>query len=206
MQPDIGVTFATVLRTLLRQDPNVILVGETRDAETAHMAIEASMTGHLVLTSVHTNGALEAVGRLVDLGIDRNAIANGLNGVLHQRLARRICAACAEPFEYPAPTVDMLYRAGALLPGESPTLRRGRGCPTCANTGFKGRIALYEVVVVSEAVREAITNSSDDLTVLRAAARASNSIIEMPRYAGVLVAMGLTAPGEVLHVLQRGGG
>ncbi len=202
VQPDIGVTFATVLRTLLRQDPNVIMVGETRDLETARMAIEASMTGHLVFTSVHTNGALEAVVRLADLGIERYAIANGLVGVLHQRLVRRTCAGCAEPFEYPAQTVEMLYRVGAFMPGEKHALRRGRGCALCNNTGFKGRIALYELLVVSDPVRDAITNSTD-LAVIRAAARSSGALIEMARYAGVLVAMGLTAPGEVLHLLQR---
>lgn len=204
VQHDIGVSFATVLRTLLRQDPDVIMVGETRDTETARMAVEASMTGHLVLTSVHTNGALEAVGRLVDLGIEPYAIANALLGVLHQRLVRRICASCAEPFEYPAPMVEGLRRVGALLPTENPVLRRGRGCTVCGNTGFKGRVAIYEMVVAGEAMRDAITNTAD-VGALRTAARASNAIIEMPRYAGVLVAMGLTAPGEVLHLLQRNG-
>ncbi len=200
---DIGVTFAAVLRTLLRQDPNVIMVGETRDLETARMAIEASMTGHLVLTSVHTNGALEAVVRLADIGIEQYAIANGLNGVLHQRLVRRMCRACAAPFDYPPQTLEMLHRAGAFLPGERHALERGRGCAQCGGTGFKGRVALYELLVVSEAVRDAITHSTD-LAAVRAAARQSGSFLDMARYAGVLVAMGITAPGEVLHLLQRG--
>lgn len=202
VQPDIGVTFATVLRALLRQDPNVILVGETRDSETARIALEASMTGHLVLTSVHTNGAPEAVVRLDDLGAERYAIAASLAGVLHQRLVRRLCATCAQPFEYPAALIESFYRLGVLAPGMTHTFQRGVGCAQCQGTGFKGRVALYELLTMTDAVRDTIVQKPD-VAALRATARAEGSIIEMSRYAGQLVAAGLTAPGEVLHLIQR---
>ena len=125
---------------MLRQDPDVIMVGETRDQETARMAVEASTTGHLVLTSMHTNSALEAVFRLLDLGVERYAIANSLLGVLHQRLVRKLCASCSEEGEYPAPIIERLYRAGAFQQQDAPRLRRNVGCQRCGGTGFKGRV------------------------------------------------------------------
>ena len=204
VQADVGVTFGAILRGLLRQDPDVILVGETRDRETARIAVEASMTGHLVLTSVHTNGALDAVLRLSDLGVERYAIANGLIGVLHQRLVRRICPACAEPFEYPDPVIEMLHKYGAFLPGERPTLQRGKGCPRCNGTGFRGRVGLYELLSVNESVRDAVASGADQAE-LRAAATSGNALIDLARYAGILVGSGMTVPGEVLHLLQRVG-
>ncbi len=202
VQTEIGTTFGLVLRTLLRQDPNVIMVGELRDHDTARTAVEASMTGHLVLTSVHTNGALDAVMRLADLGVERYAIANGLIGVLHQRLVRRACPHCSEPFEYPEPIVEQFFKVGALLPQEKPVFKRGKGCPQCAMTGFKGRIGLYELLVVTDAVRDAIASGAD-MPALRAAS--AGAMIDLARYAGVAVGMGLTVPGEVLHLLQKVG-
>ncbi|MEZ4393966.1 MAG: ATPase, T2SS/T4P/T4SS family [Polyangiales bacterium] len=204
VQPEIGVTFATVLRALLRQDPNVILVGETRDAETLRIALEASMTGHLVLTSVHTNGAPEAVVRLDDLGAERYAVAAAVAGVLHQRLVRRICGACAEPFVYPSQLVDAFFRLGALTPGVSYTFQRGAGCSQCQGTGFKGRVAIFELLTMTDALRETIVHKPE-VTALRATARAEGSLYDLARYAGQLVAAGLTAPGEVLHLIQRPG-
>jgi type IV pilus assembly protein PilB len=193
-------SFASILRALLRQDPNVIMVGETRDRETAKMAVEASTTGHLVLTSMHTNSALETMFRLLDLGVERYAIANSLLGVLHQRLARRLCPACSEPYEYPAPIVERLFRAGAFQPHEKPTLRRGVGCARCAGTGYKGRVAVTELLVASDAVRTAFSAGAD-LSQLRPVAR-NGALFEMPRCAGAILGMGVTAPGEVLHLLQ----
>ena len=160
VQPDI-TSFASVLRALLRQDPNVIMVGETRDRETAKMAVEASTTGHTVLTSMHTNSALETMYRLLDLGVERYAIANSLLGVLHQRLARRLCPACSEPYEYPAPIIERLFRAGAFQPHEKPTLRRAVGCARCGGTGYKGRVAVTELLVASDAVRTAFSAGAD---------------------------------------------
>ncbi len=196
-------SFASVLRALLRQDPNVIMVGETRDHETARMAVEASTTGHMVLTSMHTNSALEAVYRLLDLGVERYAIANSLVGVLHQRLVRRLCPACTEPCEYPQPLVERLYRVGAFYAQEKPVLRRGVGCQRCRGTGFKGRVAVCELLVASDAVRTAFSAGAD-LSQLRLVAR-NGALVELPRYAGVLLGMGVTVPGEVLHLLQNVG-
>jgi type IV pilus assembly protein PilB len=203
VQPEIGTTFAVVLRALLRQDPDVILVGETRDQETARMALEASMTGHLVITSLHTNGALESVARLADLGVDRFALADTLLGVLHQRLVRRCCPNCTEPFEYPQPLVDRLYRVGAFLPQEKPTLSRGKGCPRCSGSGFKGRVAVLELLVANDAIRAAIAAGAG-LAGFREAA-SKGALVELARYAGILLAGGVTVPGEVLHLLQAVG-
>jgi type II secretory ATPase GspE/PulE/Tfp pilus assembly ATPase PilB-like protein len=197
-------SFASVLRALLRQDPNVIMVGETRDHETARMAVEASTTGHMVLTSMHTNSALEAVYRLLDLGVERYAIANSLVGVLHQRLVRRLCPGCTEPCDYPQPLIDRLYRIGAFYAQEKPVLRRGVGCQRCRGTGFKGRVAVCELLVASDAVRTAFSAGAD-LSQLRMVAR-NGALVELPRYAGVLLGMGVTVPGEVLHLMQNVGG
>jgi type II secretory ATPase GspE/PulE/Tfp pilus assembly ATPase PilB-like protein len=199
VQPEI-TSFASILRALLRQDPNVIMVGETRDRETAKMAVEASTTGHTVLTSMHTNSALETMYRLLDLGVERYAIANSLLGVLHQRLARRLCPACSEPYEYPAPIVERLFRAGAFEPHEKPILRRAVGCARCGGTGYKGRVAVTELLVASDAVRTAFSAGAD-LSQLRPVAR-NGALFEMPRCAGAILGLGVTAPGEVLHLLQ----
>src|SRR5205807_1909548 len=109
------------------------------------------------LTSMHTNSALEAVFRLLDLGVERYAIANSLVGVLHQRLVRRLCTACSEPADYPAPIVERLYRAGAFTSGEQPTMRRAVGCPRCSGSGYKGRVGVTELLVASDAVRTAFS-------------------------------------------------
>ncbi len=203
VQAEIGTTFAAVLRALLRQDPDVVLVGETRDAETAKMAVEASMTGHLVMTSVHSNSAVDAVVRLGELDVERYAVANSLLGVLHQRLVRRMCPSCAEPFEYPKPIVDRLYRVGAFRQKDRPVLKHGKGCERCGGTGYKGRLALYELLGVNDQVRAAISAGADAPTIARAAG--SGALLPLARYAGVAVGQGHTTPGEVLHLLQQVG-
>lgn len=196
--PEI-TTFASVLRAMLRQDPNVIMVGETRDRETARMAVEASMTGHLVLTSMHTNSALEAMFRLLDLGVERYAIGNSLLGVIHQRLVRRLCSRCAEPSDYPSTVIERLYRAGAFTDSDRPTLHRAVGCQRCNGTGYKGRAAVTELLVATDAVRTAFSSGAD-LSQIRPVAR-NGGLIELTRCAGALLAMGATTPGEVLHLL-----
>jgi type II secretory ATPase GspE/PulE/Tfp pilus assembly ATPase PilB-like protein len=202
VQPEI-TSFASVLRSMLRQDPNVIMVGELRDQETARMAVEASTTGHLVLSSLHTNSALEAVFRLLDLGVERYAIANSLLGVLHQRLVRRLCPSCSEETDYPPAIIERLYRAGAFAQHETPRLRRGVGCARCGGTGYKGRVAVTELLVASDAVRTAFSAGAD-LSQLRPVAR-NGALFELARCAGALLALGATSPGEVLHLMQSVG-
>ena len=181
----------------------MIMVGETRDQETARMAVEASTTGHTVLTSMHTNSALEAMFRLLDLGCERYAIANSLLGVLHQRLVRKLCPNCSETCEYPAPIIERLQRAGAFASNEAPALRRGVGCQRCNGTGFKGRAAVTELLVASDAVRTAFSAGAD-LSQLRPVAK-NGALFEMHRCAGALLSLGVTTPGEVLHLLQNVG-
>jgi type IV pilus assembly protein PilB len=198
---DNGSTFGSILRALLRQDPDVIMVGELRDSDTARMAVEASNTGHLVITSLHTNGAIEAIVRLLDLEVERYALSNSLACVLHQRLVRRICKECVEPFEYPMPILELLAKTGALRPGQEVTLYRGKGCQKCNGSGFRGRAALYEMLVVNDPVREAISKGIDGIQLKQIAS--AGALVDMSRYAGLLITAGVTVPGEVLQYLQQ---
>jgi type IV pilus assembly protein PilB len=155
-----GLTFAAALRSILRSDPDVILIGEIRDHETAQIAIEAALTGHLVLSTLHTNDAPSAVTRLTEMGIEPFLVGSALDSVLAQRLARRLCARCKEPYT-PTPE-DLLQARFPWSPGEElPVLFRPVGCPGCAKTGYKGRLALHEVMSVSEEIeRLAVSRSS----------------------------------------------
>ncbi|HZU84731.1 MAG TPA: ATPase, T2SS/T4P/T4SS family [Polyangiaceae bacterium] len=201
VHPEAGTTFATVLRALLRQDPNIMLVGEMRDAETARIAVEASLTGHLVLSSLHTNGTLEAVARMRDMGIEPYALANGLLAVLHQRLVQRTCPHCVEPFDYPPFVIDALARQGVLPAGQQAQLMRGAGCARCRNTGLRGRVAACGLLLVNDELRDAIGHRAS-LGELRAIA-AKGAHVDLARYAGALLRMGITVPGEVLPLLQH---
>lgn len=151
VQPAVGLTFAAALRAMLRQAPNVIMVGEIRDRETAEIALQAALTGHLVCSSLHTNDAVGAVTRLIDLGAKPYLVAAGLRGVVAQRLVRRVCAACAER---EAPTVaEWRQLAGSGLPPTGVMFVRGRGCTACQGTGYLGRIGIFEVLEVDAALR-----------------------------------------------------
>ena len=141
----IGLTFARGLRTILRSDPEVILVGEIRDEETAKTAIQAALTGHLVLTTLHTNDAAGAIARLRNLGVDPDLLPAAINCIVSQRLARRLCVHCTEQY---APTEDEIARAGLINVGSVPALHRGAGCLQCGGTGYQGRIAFYEVMPI----------------------------------------------------------
>jgi type IV pilus assembly protein PilB len=149
----IGLTFAKVMRSVLRQDPDVILIGEIRDLETALIATEAALTGHVVLTTLHTNNALQAVTRLVEIGVDPYLVAPTTMGVLSQRLVRRICSSCKEQYQ---PTDSELAAHFTGWQGVPVTLYRGRGCPKCSGTGYSGRVGIYEFIEVSERMRELI--------------------------------------------------
>ncbi len=158
MQERIGLNFASALRSFLRQDPNIVLVGEVRDFETAEVAIKAAMTGHLVLSTLHTNDAPSSINRLMNMGIEPFLVATSVHLIVAQRLVRRVCTFCKEPFEMPAAALVDL----GFTEQEAKTLKlfKGRGCERCSNTGYKGRIALYEVMVVGDETRELILSGA----------------------------------------------
>ena len=155
MKEQIGLNFAAALRAFLRQDPNIILVGEIRDFETAEIAIKAALTGHLVLSTLHTNGAPETITRLMNMGIEPFLVATSVHLICAQRLVRRICNECAEVVEDAGADAD---RRRAIRPEEAKTVKiqKGKGCGTCNNTGYKGRTGLYEVMEVDDEIRELV--------------------------------------------------
>lgn len=164
IHPKIGLTFAATMRAFLRADPDVIMIGEMRDKETADIAIEASLTGHLVFSTIHTNSAVETVVRLLDLGCDPFNFSDAMLGVLAMRLCKRICQNCREPYEPGEEERDDLLQAYGT-PGSLPaafnslpalTLFRGRGCSACNHTGYRGRVPIHELLVVSERLKELI--------------------------------------------------
>ena len=156
VQEKVGLTFSKALRTLLRQDPDVIMVGEIRDEETARTAIQAALTGHLVFSTLHTNDACSAITRLVNMGVEPYLIAAALNMVLAQRLVRRICPKCRQAYEPPRTVRKALERMGY----EIPEFFRGVGCRHCRNTGFSGRIGIHELLVLNDEIRDAITSQA----------------------------------------------
>ena len=148
-----GLTFASALRAILRQDPNVILIGEIRDAETGVIATEAALTGHLVLSTLHTNDAIGAIPRMINLGVESFWVSSSVIGVVAQRLVRRICARCKEQYEPDEATLDSV---GLLELPRGITLFRGKGCHACEGIGYKGRIAIHEVLIITEEMRDVI--------------------------------------------------
>ncbi|MEI6627285.1 MAG: ATPase, T2SS/T4P/T4SS family, partial [bacterium] len=172
IQPKIGYTFASALRAFLRQDPNIILVGETRDTETAEISINAAMTGHLVLTTLHTNDAVTAIPRLLDMNIPTFLLASTINLIIAQRLARKICKNCIESYNLDKKTITELEKQFDLDKVEKSLMSRGylskdqnirsilffrgKGCQICNNTGYKGRVGLYELLEVNTEMSELI--------------------------------------------------
>jgi type IV pilus assembly protein PilB len=154
VRENIGLNFAAALRSFLRQDPNIILVGEIRDFETAEIAVKAALTGHLVLSTLHTNDAPSTVNRLMNMGIEPFLVASSLNLVCAQRLVRRICKNCSEP--HPTPAQALMQAGFSAEDAKKVVPNHGRGCDTCNNTGYKGRVGLYEVMEVTEELRELI--------------------------------------------------
>ncbi len=152
-----GMTFASGLRNVLRQDPDIIMVGEIRDRETAVMAIQSALTGHLVFSTLHTNDAASAVTRLLDLGIEPYLVASSVIGVLAQRLVRKVCSACGQPIP---PSTDELRRLGIESPPTTTSMRFGPGCDACRKTGYKGRVGIFELMLVDHPVRKKIQEVS----------------------------------------------
>ena len=193
MKEQIGLNFAAALRSFLRQDPNIILVGEIRDFETAEIAIKASLTGHLVLSTLHTNGAPETITRLMNMGIEPFLVATSVHLICAQRLVRRICKDCIEPFDVPPQT---LIEAG-FTPEESKTVKiqKGKGCGVCNNTGYKGRCGLYEVMEVDDEIRELVLVGASALELKKKAIE--RGMITLRRSGLIKVMAGMTTLEEV---------
>jgi type IV pilus assembly protein PilB len=191
---DIGLTFAAVLRAFLRQDPDVLLVGETRDKETAHTAVEAALTGHLVFTTLHTNSAAVAFTRLNEMGIEPFLVSSSTVGVIAQRLARRLCQQCREPYDAD-PTTAAFF---GLAPGV--TLYRARGCAACDGKGLKGRIGIYEVLKLNAGLRQMVGRGA--LAEEIHAAAVAGGMIDLKRYAAQLLTDGMTTVDEVTSVVS----
>ena len=160
---DIGNTFANMLRTILRQDPDKILVGEIRDLETAEIAVQASLTGHLVFSTLHTNDAPSTITRMRDMGIPTFLITATVEAILAQRLVRRICSQCREAYTPPKPILDDMGLTADDMNGDK--FFRGSGCENCNNTGYKGRVGLFELMILTNELRDMIMKnaSADEL-------------------------------------------
>jgi type IV pilus assembly protein PilB len=215
VQPEIGFTFATGLRAILRQDPNIILVGEIRDAETADIAVNAALTGHIVLTTLHTNDAAGAIPRLLDMGIEPFLLTSSVNAIVAQRLVRKICPKCAAPRPLAGDHVAEVRAAVKALHHNQrglaglerlkaklarPVFSVGKGCAACGETGYKGRAGIYEVLPVTESLKPLITSHAESS--LLAAAAAKMGMLTM-REDGILKALdGLTTIEEVWRVTK----
>jgi general secretion pathway protein E len=168
VRPAVGLTFATALRAFMRQDPDVIMVGEVRDPETAKIAVQASLTGHLVLTTLHTNTAAAAVTRLVDIGVERYLIASTLSAVVGQRLIRTLCVDCRRPVTVGPSDAERNPRIVGLGLAPGTAIFEPVGCERCGGTGYRGRRAIFECLEVTEAVRREILAGADDAAIERA--------------------------------------
>jgi len=197
VKPKIGLTFATGLRHIVRQDPDVILIGEIRDLETAEIAIQAALTGHLVFSTLHTNDAPAAITRLQDMGVEPYLVASVLEGVLAQRLVRRICAACRVPDTPNAADLEALGIEGA---GGRP-LSRGRGCDECRGTGYRGRTGIYELFPITEDARSLILKRAPSREIRRCAIEAGMVTLRMDGW--LKACEGVTTVEEILRVTQE---
>src|SRR5437763_1332970 len=193
MKEQIGLNFAASLRAFLRQDPNIILVGEIRDFETAEIAIKAALTGHLVLSTLHTNGAPETITRLMNMGIEPFLVATSVHMIVAQRLIRRICKDCSEPVEVP---VQALIEEG-FTPEKAKTVKvqKGKGCTVCNNTGYKGRCGLYEVMEVDDEIKELVLVGASAVELKKKAIE--RGMITLRRSGLIKVAAGMTTLEEV---------
>ena len=194
VQPQIDVTFASILRNILRQDPDIVMIGEIRDGETARYAIQAALTGHLVFSTLHTNDAVSAITRLKDLGLDSYLIASTLIGIVAQRLVRMVCRSCGKPVIIPA---DRLRAFGCRVSGHT-AVNKGTGCNRCRNTGYWGRIGIYEVFSVSDTIREMIHSEENEETIKKQAFKEGMKTLKHDACRKLL--SGITSMEEVIGV------
>ena len=195
VKPDIGLTFASALRSILRQDPDVIMVGEIRDRETAEISIQAALTGHLVFSTLHTNDAPSSVVRLVDMGIEPFLVASSVIGVIAQRLVRKVCPYCKISYK---PSSQELKDLG--IQNYEGLFYRGKGCEHCLGTGYLGRTAVYEILVVDKEIRKLILEGKDSDEIKEFAVKRGMRTLRMDGAKKVI--MGITTPEEVLRVTR----
>lgn len=204
VNPGVGLTFASALRSFLRQDPNIIMVGEVRDTETADLAIQAALTGHQVFSTVHTNSSSGAPPRLLDMGVEPFLLTSALNAVIGQRVARRICPHCKVEFASPPEVIENIKLVlGKFLPASAYTtlqLFKGKGCSFCANTGYLGRIGIFEVLIISELISKLILEHASSGAIEQAATDSGMVTMKQDGYLKVLE--GMTTLEEVLRVAQ----
>jgi type IV pilus assembly protein PilB len=197
MRDTIGLNFASALRSFLRQDPDIIMVGEIRDFETAEIAIKAALTGHMVLSTLHTNDAPSTINRLLNMGIEPFLVSSSVNCVVAQRLARRICSECAEEDrEVSAAELEKAGMTSAEAAGCKPA--KGQGCGSCSDTGYKGRIALYEVMVLSDTLKEFVLNGASAAEIRQQAVREGMKTLRCSALTKLLE--GITTLSEVCRV------
>ena len=197
INPKAGLTFATGLRSILRQDPDVIMVGEIRDLETAEIAIQSALTGHLVFSTLHTNDAATTVTRLMDMGVEPFLISSSLTGVVAQRLVRTICDDCKTSYKPPAKALKQL----GMEETQDVTFYKGEGCKKCHNSGYKGRIGLIELLHLNEALRELIVAKASADAIKKTAIEAGMKTMREDGFKKVL--NGVTTIEEVLRVTQE---
>jgi general secretion pathway protein E len=196
VKPQIGLTFANGLRSIVRQDPDVIMVGEIRDAETAEIAIQAALTGHLVFSTLHTNDAAGAVSRLLEMGVEDYLLASSLLGVLAQRLVRKVCAKCRRPAEVTAAVMREIGGNGAA--GE---VYEGEGCDDCARTGYRGRSGIFELLLVNDVIRPLILKRSSADIIKDASVQQGMRTLREDGWQKVRT--GVTTVAEVVRVTQE---
>ena len=197
----VEMTFARGLRAILRQDPDVVMIGEIRDVETADIAVQASLTGHLVLSTLHTNSAVGSITRLMDMGVEPFLISSSLVGIIAQRLVRVLCRDCREPYSPDASTCEYLNIPLTVSEDEKPTIYRAKGCSECNHQGYKGRLGIYEVVEVNEQLRELIHSKAGEQELEQQARKAGPSINDD----GIQkVLAGVTTIEEVIRVTHKG--
>jgi len=202
VNPDVGLTFASGLRSFLRQDPNIILVGEIRDSETAGLAIQAALTGHLVFSTLHTSTAAGTLPRLIDMGAEAFLLSSTINAVVGQRIARKICADCR--VSYPMPEsllIEMKNTLGPLFPTTTqPKLFKGQGCDTCGHSGYQGRIGIFEVMPITNEISRLILQKTDASTIEIQARK--EGMINMKQDGYLKVLEGISTIDEILRVAQ----
>jgi general secretion pathway protein E len=194
VNPKVGLTFAAGLRAILRQDPDVVMVGEIRDRETAEIAVQASLTGHLVLSTVHTNDAVGAITRMRDMKVEPFLLASTLRAVLAQRLVRRLCPNCRKP------VMSDVSVGGLLAIDEGSVIYEAVGCDSCGGTGYKGRIGVFEAIRIDDTIRRLINEGGDEVDIATHAYANAQNLTSAAR---ALVREGLTTPEEAIRISRR---